>query len=96
MKVVIDDVAIYAIECCLINSISTLFTPSSILQMDQELVSNIAAESQHSQALREQVERKIEVLQVGLDVCKVHANRKPLGEVPSTTVIHIRRAHSKA
>ena len=80
MKVVVDNVAIYAIECCLVNAVSTLFTPSSVLQMDRELVSSIAAESQHNQSLREQTERKIEVLQAGLDICKVHANRKSPSE----------------
>ena len=78
MKSVIDNVAIHAIECCLVAGISDLFSPSYVLQMDQELVRGIAAESHQNQALREQTQRKMVVLGAGLDICRVHANRKSL------------------
>ena len=78
MKSVIDNVAIHAIECCLVAGISDLLSPSYILQMDQQLVSGIAAESHQNQSLREQTQRKMVVLQAGLDICRVHANRQSL------------------
>ena len=78
MKSVSDNVAIHAIECCLIAGTSDLLSPSHVLQMDQELVRGIAAESHQNQALREQTQRKMVVLQAGLDICRVHANRKSL------------------
>lgn len=78
MKSVIDNVAIHAIECCLVASISDLLSPSHVLQMDQEVVRGIAAESHQNQSLREQTQRKIVVLQAGLDICRVHANRQSL------------------
>ena len=78
MKSVIDNVAIHAIECCLVAGISDLLSPSYILQMDEQLVSGIAAESHHNQSLREQTQRKMFVLQAGLDICRVHANRQSL------------------
>ncbi|KAK3176654.1 hypothetical protein OEA41_007977 [Lepraria neglecta] len=76
MKSVIDNVAIHAIEYCLIAGISDLLSPSHVLQMDQELVRGIAAESRQNQALREQTQQKMVVLQAGLDICRVHANRQ--------------------
>lgn len=54
MKSVIDNVAIHAIEYCLIAGTSDLLSPSHVLQMDQELVRRIVAESHQNQALREQ------------------------------------------
>ena len=86
MKSVIDNVVIHAIECCLIANISDLFSPSSVLQMDRELVHGIAAESHQSQVFREQTERKIIVLQAGLDICKVHANRQLSGLIPRLSI----------
>ena len=78
MKSVIDNVAIHAIEYCLIAGISDLLSPSHVLQMDQELVRGIAAETNHNQALREQTQQRMVVLQAGLDICRVHANRQSL------------------
>jgi len=78
MKLVIDNVAIQAIECCLVAGTSDLLSPSHVLQMDQKFVRGIAAESHQNQALREQTQRRMVVLQAGLDICRVHANRKSL------------------
>ena len=91
MKLVIDNVAIHAIECCLIAGISDLISPSHVLQMDQELVHRIAAESHHNQALREQTQQRMVVLQAGLDICRVHTNRQSL----SAPSIHSLRFHGR-
>ena len=78
MKSVIDNVAIHPIECCLVANISDLLSPSYVLQMDQELVRGIAAESDQNRSLRDQTQRKLVVLEAGLEICKLHANRKSL------------------
>ena len=76
MKTVIDNITVQAIERCLIAFIGDLMSPSYVLQMDQELVSRIAAEPRQNQPLREQTRRKLAVLQAGLDACRAHASRK--------------------
>jgi len=78
MKLVVDNVAIHAIECCLISGISDLLSPLHILQMNQGLVCEIAAESDQNQAIREQTQRKMAALQAGLGICRVHADRQSL------------------
>ena len=78
MKTMVDNIAVYAIEETLLTDISKLFPPSFVLQMDEGLVKTIAAESEHSQALREQTQKKLEVLEKGLSVCRVHVDRKSL------------------
>ena len=77
MKTVIDNIATQAIEGCLIADISDLMPPSYILQMDEELVRRIAAESPYNQSLRENTQRKLAVLQIGLETCRAHIDRKP-------------------
>ena len=85
MKTMVDNVAVYAIEETLLTGISELFPPSYVLQMDERVVKSIAAESVHSQALREQTQKKLEVLEKGLSVCRVHVDRKSLSvSIPKT------------
>lgn len=78
MKSVIDNVAVHAIECCLMAGLSDLLSPSYVLQMDKELVCGIAAESHQNRDLREQIHQQLVVLQAGLDICRVQMNRKTL------------------
>ena len=78
MKTMVDNVTVYAIEETLLTGISELFPPSFVLQMEEALVKTIAAESEHSQALREQTRKKLEVLEKGLGICRVHVDRKSL------------------
>jgi hypothetical protein len=79
MKTVIDNIATQAIEWCLIADISDLMSPSYVLQMDEELVRRIAAESPYNQSLRENTQRKLAVLQIGLKTCRAHVDRKISG-----------------
>lgn len=78
MKSFIDSVAIHAIEYCLVAEMSSLFSPSSVLQMEEDLLSTIAAETQQNQTLREQMQRETEVLEKGLSLCRMHMDRKAL------------------
>ena len=89
MKSVIDNVAVHAIESCLVAGISDLLSPSHVLQMDKELVGGIAAESHQNQGLRELTQQKMVVLQAGLEICRIHTNRKTLS-MPS---IQFSRSH---
>lgn len=70
MKVLVDNVATLAIEVCLSSRLSELLSPTSILEMDAASITAIAAEPEESQIEREQLTRKLEVLQSGLDICK--------------------------
>ena len=70
MKVLVDNVATLAIQACLSSHLSELLSPSSIQEMNGELISTIAAESEENQAERDQLTRKLEVLRSGLDICK--------------------------
>ena len=70
MKVLVDNVATLAIQACLSSHLSELLSPSSIQEMNDGLISAIAAESEENQAERDQLTRKLEVLRSGLDICK--------------------------
>ncbi|KAH9205431.1 P-loop containing nucleoside triphosphate hydrolase protein [Leptodontidium sp. 2 PMI_412] len=79
MKTFVDNVAVQVIEASIVNNLADVFNPLAVAQMTSELVSKIAAESQENQTQREQLERKIHILEEGLDTCKRHASRHTLG-----------------
>ena len=62
MKLLVDNVAVQAIEACLMTHLPNIISPASVLQMDDDTVSRIAAEPEENQALREQLTRKLAVL----------------------------------
>ena len=76
MKTFVDNVAVFAVECCLLSDLSAVFSPSSVLQMDQQAICQIASESQLDHLLREQNQKRLVVLQAGLNICNAHAERK--------------------
>ena len=52
MKVLVDNVAVQAIEACLMTHLPEIISPASVMQMDDETVRRIAAESEEVQELR--------------------------------------------
>lgn len=52
MKVLVDNVAVQAIEACLMTHLQDIISPASVMQMKDETISRIAAESEDSQELR--------------------------------------------
>ncbi|RDH26526.1 hypothetical protein BDQ94DRAFT_177479 [Aspergillus welwitschiae] len=70
LKRFIDDVAVEAVEVELVQSLNSLFTPIKVYEMPSELVSRIAGESEENRALREQLNKKMQILGSGLSVCR--------------------------
>jgi hypothetical protein len=75
MKTVVDSIATQAVETQLVERLRDLLSPARIIQMKPELVAKIAAESVNNRLQREQLTRKLVVLQAGLDRCKKHVGR---------------------
>ncbi|KAL8792225.1 MAG: hypothetical protein Q9195_005181 [Heterodermia aff. obscurata] len=76
MKVLVDNVALQAIEACLMTHLPDIISPASVMQMEGETIRRIAAESEESQELREQLIRKATVLKSGLEICKRYTGRR--------------------
>jgi hypothetical protein len=73
LKSFVDNVAIQVVEDLLIGDIWSIFSPSDVGEMAPSLISKIAAESPESQALRQQLERKLQTLQRGMEICQRHS-----------------------
>lgn len=54
MKSYVDIVALFLVEYCLLSDLNAVFSPSSILQLDRQLVYEVTSKSQLDQLLCEQ------------------------------------------
>ncbi|KAI0530195.1 P-loop containing nucleoside triphosphate hydrolase protein [Xylaria digitata] len=79
LKRFIDDVAIEVIERKLMAGLAEIFSPISVLEMSNDLVSAIAGESQESQAKRTRLANQVEILIKGSETCKRFAGPRLAG-----------------
>ncbi|KAJ5971802.1 uncharacterized protein N7479_001720 [Penicillium vulpinum] len=70
LKRFVDDIATEVIEVKLLGAITTLFTPITAFHMPEELIRQIAGESEESQSRREQLNKMLWILGKGSDTCK--------------------------
>jgi hypothetical protein len=75
-----ENVIVLAVENCLISELPSMLTPSMIHEMDEEMVTKLAAESPEVGQERTELERDIRVLTEGLRICKRHRPRESTGE----------------
>ncbi|KAK4943046.1 hypothetical protein LTR10_017245 [Elasticomyces elasticus] len=66
LKNVVDAFGTYALEGCLLERLPKLFSPDMVLDLDDETVKLVAAESVDMIEERENVERKLAILEVSL------------------------------
>lgn len=78
LKTFVDNVAVQVVKSTLIGHLWSIFSPADVGQMSPDLIAKISAESTESQALRQQLDRKLLVLEKGMEICQqysVHASR---------------------
>ncbi|KAJ5264459.1 hypothetical protein N7505_007252 [Penicillium chrysogenum] len=71
LKRFVDDIATEVIEVKLLSALPALFTPVTAFEMPIPLVTEIAGESEESQGLREQLNKKLWILTKGSDTCRL-------------------------
>jgi hypothetical protein len=66
MKVVVDNFAILGIEVCLMERLSDMVSSDVVMNLDDEVVQEIAAEQPDSQIERARALTKLQSLEAGL------------------------------
>lgn len=66
LKKIIDDFSVLAVEACLVKKLPTLFCPTDVLDLDDAIVTALAAEDEECSAERERCTVKLNVLENGL------------------------------
>lgn len=79
LKAFVDNVSIQVVEGLLVGDVWSIFSPSDVGQMTPSLISKIAAESPESQALRQQLDRKLKTLRNGMEICQRHSTYSAIG-----------------
>ena len=87
LKLLVDNVAIQAVEACLIRGLEKILSPSSILEMDPDTITRIGNEPQEHQQQREHLIRKLAVLNSGLETCKRYTGHHITGNSWAKTLI---------
>lgn len=76
LKKFIDDVSVLAIEQCLVQKLPDLFSPSVVLNLSDEDIHHLAAESPEAGAERVRYSEKRDVLQAALrSLNRLHKRR---------------------
>lgn len=70
MKFVVDDFGIHVIEECLLQKLPEIFTPSTVIGLADDIIEQVAAESEESKIERASCEGKLEILQRALSVLR--------------------------
>ncbi|KAI1654941.1 dynamin family protein [Daldinia decipiens] len=76
MKRFVDSIATEVIEEKLLAALSNILSPVAVFNMSPELVERIAGESRESRVMRDELTKKIDVLQKGSDTCKRFVDSK--------------------
>jgi hypothetical protein len=79
LKCFVDNVATLIIEACLMKDLGKVFSPVSVMQMEEDSVRRIAAEPQENQDQREVLKRKEIILNSGLEICQRYVGRRMPG-----------------
>lgn len=79
LEVFVSNVAMLAIENCLIKDLSATFDPNLVVEMSDEKLANIASESEETRIQRTELRQRLAVLEGGKQVLKDH-----MGKLAST------------
>ncbi|KAL8832877.1 MAG: hypothetical protein Q9170_004697 [Blastenia crenularia] len=66
MKVLVDNFSVLAVEKCMLSDLADILSPDTVMKLDDEMVSAIAAESEESKLERQRTSTALKNLEEGL------------------------------
>ena len=81
MKVMVDNFAVLGIESCVLDRLFDMFSPDIVLELDDSLIRNVAAETEESQLERARTIKKLKCLEAGLQTLNRLNRNKPAGQL---------------
>lgn len=87
MKTLIDDFSVLAVEKCLVQQLPEIFSPKTVISLDDTLTARVAAETDESRAERAEKVQKLRVLETALIVLRSLAQSQTVGETFQFSVL---------
>src|SRR5271156_4450115 len=78
MKVMVDNFALLGIEYYLLDGLSDILSPDTVIRLDERLTKEIAAETEDSQTERARTLKKLGNLEAGLHTLNRVGRHKPV------------------
>lgn len=75
MNLFTDNVPTLAVQAPIIRQVPTIFSPTTVFSMAEDLIKRIAAETEEKVEERVAILRDLEVLEKGARICKLYAKR---------------------
>lgn len=85
MKVLVDNFAVLGIENHLLASLLEILSPDTVMKLNDQVISDIAAESEDSLTERAGVTKKLEALVSGLQTLNRFGQHGSVGKLLSTS-----------
>ena len=79
MKTLIDDFSVLAVEKCVLQQLPEVFSPKTVISLDDTLAAKVAAETDESRAERTETIQKLRILETALIVLRSLAQSQTLG-----------------
>ena len=79
MKTLIDDFSVLAVEKCVLQQLPEVFSPKTVISLDDTLAAKVAAETDESRAERAETIQKLRILETALIVLRSLAQSQTLG-----------------
>ena len=79
MKTLVDNFAVLGVEFCLLEDLMHVFAPETVMQLDNDLIKSIAAESDASMMERSRTAEKSRVFENSLHILNRYRRHKQNG-----------------
>jgi hypothetical protein len=86
MKTLIDDFSVLAVEKCLLQQLPELFSPKTVISLDDTLTARVAAETDESRTERAEIVQKLRVLETALIMLRSLARSQTFGRTSQFSV----------
>ncbi|KIW65400.1 hypothetical protein PV04_07663 [Phialophora macrospora] len=75
LETFVDNVVILGVESCLLSKLEELFTPETVVQMEEDTLNIVGGESEDVRTERQELNKQLETLNDSLKRCRRHTSR---------------------
>lgn len=93
LETFIDNIVLLGVESCLLSKLGGIFSPETVVRMDEALLRTLGGEASKVIREREDLQTQLMTLQASLKTCKRHISREFTSSVMGMDIDHNPRSH---